>query len=216
MNTDSSKVRVLVIDDHALVRESIAHALASEPDMEIAHCASIAEAMVLLQQAPADVVLLDYDLGVERGSAFLPAAREAGFSGSVLVVTAWISDAEAMRLVRQGVSGIFLKEKPLAELAEAVRAVAGGGGWLGPQYLKLLGLVDAQGGEEQDRRRLSDRERKILRCVLEGLGNKEIASLLATSETSVKTILQRLFQKTGVRSRGQLVRVALERYKDLL
>ena len=116
MTTEAAKIRVLVIDDHALVRESIARALASEPDMETAHCASIAEAMVLLEQAPADVVLLDYDLGVERGSTFLPAARDAGFSCFVLVVTAWISDTEAMRLVRQGVSGILLKEKALAEL----------------------------------------------------------------------------------------------------
>ena len=84
--------------------------LSAEPDLEIEHCASIREALHALAQRHFDLVLLDHDLGSERASQFLPAARQAGFDGRVLVVTAWVSDTEARRLLRQGVAGIFLKE----------------------------------------------------------------------------------------------------------
>src|SRR5579872_1207222 len=110
METTQKSIRVLLVDDHALFRESVASVLAAEPDLKVAHCPSIREALPLLAQHPYDVVLLDHDLGSERASQFLPAARQGGFEGRVLVVTAWVSDTEGRRLMRQGVSGIFLKE----------------------------------------------------------------------------------------------------------
>jgi DNA-binding NarL/FixJ family response regulator len=216
MNADVSRLRILLIDDHALFREGVTRVLAAEPDLEIEHCASIAEALEILQRMPVDIVLLDYDLGFERGTRFLPAARSVGFSGRVLVVTAWVSDNEARRLVRQGVAGIFLKENPISALAEAIRAVGCGGAWLDQRYLRLLAGAEVQAEGAEPPKKLSERERAVLRYLLEGLTNKEIASAMLTSETSVKTILQRLFLKTGVRARGQLVRVALEQYRDLL
>src|SRR5579883_827104 len=125
-----AKTRALLIDDHALFRESVAGALAENPELQIEHCGSIREALPLLSQKTFDLVLLDHDLGSERASQFLPAARQAGFEGKVLVVTAWVSDTEARRLMRQGVSGIFLKEAPLSDLLESIRTVMGGGTWL--------------------------------------------------------------------------------------
>src|SRR3989442_15042143 len=120
-----SKIRALLVDDHALFRESVARALGAGPEFEVAPCATIREALQMLTQTPFDIVLLDHDLGSERASQFLPAARQAGFAGRVLIVTAWVSDTEARRLIRQGVSGIFLKESPLSVLAESMQAVAG-------------------------------------------------------------------------------------------
>src|SRR5215469_7917872 len=113
-----STIRMLLIDDHALFRESMTRVLGAEPDFHIEHCGSIREALAMLAQRPFDLVLLDHDLGNERASQFLPAARERGFEGRVLVVTAWVSGTEARRLLRQGVAGIFLKKAPLAELVE--------------------------------------------------------------------------------------------------
>src|SRR5207302_2075538 len=113
-----------------LFRESVARALASDPGLDIEHCGSIRDALTLLAQRAYDVVLLDHDLGAERASQFLPAARQAGFEGRVLIVTAWVSDNEARRLMRQGVSGIFLKHGQLTELVDGIRAVAAGGTWL--------------------------------------------------------------------------------------
>ena len=206
-------LRVLLIDDHALFRESVARALNTEGGFEVSHCASVAEGLRFLETSPVDVVLLDYDLGVERGDKFLGPARQMGFARRTLVLTAWVSDQEARRLIREGVAGIMLKESPLEALAEAIRAVAGGGAWLDQRFLRALAGAEVSQAE-QLRAALSDRERKILRCLLEGLSNKEIADRLLMSDTAVKTAIQQLFLKTGARSRTQLVRIALEQYHD--
>jgi two-component system, NarL family, nitrate/nitrite response regulator NarL len=207
-------IRALLVDDHALFRESVALVLRSEPDFEIEHCGSIRQALEMLSERTFDLVLLDHDLGAERASQFLPAARQAGFEGRVLVVTAWVSDTEARRLMRQGVAGIFLKQGNLNELAESIRSVAAGDGL--PEKLQQRCQEVAADSEARGLAMFNDRQRKVLRFVLEGLSNKEIAWRLQISESYVKAILQRLFQKTGVRTRGQLVRVAFEQYEDQL
>ena len=206
-------IRVLLVDDHALFRESVAAVLASEADLEIEHCASIRQALNLLSQRRFDLVLLDHDLGSERASQFLPAARQNGYEGRVLVVTAWVSDTEARRLLRQGVSGIFLKEGPLSELSRSIRVVARGGTWMDGTFSRPDRTQEAEGSSMPV---FNDRQRQVLRFVVEGLSNKEIAWRLQISESYVKAILQSLFQKTGVRTRGQLVRVAFELYEDQL
>ena len=211
--TAERTIRALLIDDHALFRESVATALARYPEFSIDHCASIHQALDVLGQHQFDLVLLDHDLGAERASQFLPAARQAGFEGRVLVVTAWISETEARRLMRQGVSGIFLKEAPLSELIDSIRTVASGGTWLHGSFTQSNGEPDETAGATPV---FNERQRKVLRFVLEGLSNKEIAWRLQISESYVKAILQSLFQKTGVRTRGQLVRVAFEQYEDQL
>jgi DNA-binding NarL/FixJ family response regulator len=212
LETPRATIHLLLVDDHALFRESVAAVLRSEADMEVDHCASIREALSLLAQKQYDLVLLDHDLGSERASQFLPAARQAGFEGRVLVVTAWVSDNEARRLVRQGVAGIFFKQGPMAELTASIRTVMGGGTWLD----QALSSVKPQSEEDTSSPVFNERQRKVLRFVLEGLSNKEIAWRLQISESYVKAILQSLFQKTCVRTRGQLVRVAFEQYEDQL
>jgi two-component system nitrate/nitrite response regulator NarL len=213
----AGKVRILLVDDHGLFREGLARLLGTEPDFEfLVPCASVDEALRVLDTATADFVLLDYDLGQERGTRFVVQAREHGFTGKVLVVTAGLSDPEAVELLRQGVSGIFLKHSPPSLLSKAIRKVMEGEVWLDQRYLRAI-LPDQLSSEPKDRgRRLTDRERDVLRGVMEGLANKEIAGRLQVSESSVKATLQQLFLKTGVRTRSQLVRIALERYQDYL
>jgi two-component system nitrate/nitrite response regulator NarL len=208
------KIRTLLVDDHALFRESVSKVLGADPGLEVCHCATLGEALQILRQQPIDVVLLDHDLGNERASQFLPSARQSGFAGRVLVVTAWVSDMEARRLLRQGVSGIFPKENSLSALAESIRAVHNGEIWLDSRYGSLQGEENSH--EEISGPEFNLRQRRVLRFVLEGLSNKEIAWRLQISESYVKAILQSLFEKTGVRTRGQLVRVALEHYEDQL
>jgi two-component system nitrate/nitrite response regulator NarL len=122
---------------------------------------------------------------------------------------------EARRLLRQGVAGIFPKENALGALAESIRAVHKGETWLDRRYGSLNG-DDNPDDEQVSGPKFNSRQRRVLRFVLEGLSNKEIAWHLQISESYVKAILQSLFEKTGVRTRGQLVRVALEQYADQL
>src|SRR6202022_3426775 len=119
-------------------------------------------------------------LGNERAFQFLPAARQAGFGGRVLIVTAWISDTEARRLLRQGVSGIFLKESPLSALDESIRKIQTGELWLDRHYAKVAGETRADQSQGLGPR-FNDRQRKVLRFILEGLSNKEIAWRLQIS-----------------------------------
>jgi DNA-binding NarL/FixJ family response regulator len=212
MHTERAVIRALLVDDHALFRESVAHALGGESWLDVEHCASIREALALLAERHFDIVLLDHDLGGERASQFLPAARQSGYEGRVLIVTAWVSDTEARRLLRQGVAGIFLKESPLSELSESIRTVAAGGTLPDRSFGSAASAPESEPAASV----FTDRQRKALRYVLEGLSNKEIAWRLQISESYVKSILQSLFQKTGVRTRGQLVRVAFEQYEDQL
>ncbi len=215
MNTTSA-IRILLVDDHALFREGVARFLAAEPEFDMtAHCSNVDEAIEVLERTSIDIVLLDYDLGVEKGTRFLVGARERGFAGRILVVTAGLSDAEAAELLRGGVAGIFLKHNSPEMLTKAIRKVMGGEPWLDQRFLRVL-LDSGEAPANSHEPRLTERERDVLRGLLEGLANKEIAARLHVSESSVKATLQQLFDKTGVRTRSQLVRIALERYRDYL
>jgi len=211
--TETKQMHILLVDDHALFRESVSAVLGADPRYRVEHCASIRDALTMLEQSAFELVLLDHDLGSERASQFLPAARERGFEGRVLVVTAWISGNEARRLLRQGVAGIFLKHAPISELTQAIATVSEGGTWLDSSF---SGIHNEEESAQTSAPVFNERQRKVLRYIVEGLSNKEIAWHLQISESYVKAILQGLFQKTGVRTRGQLVRVALEQYEDQL
>lgn len=207
----ANKIRLLLVDDHVLFRESLARLLATEPDFEMAaHCGDMDEALRELVKSPVDVVLLDYDLGEDRGTRFIAAAREAGYRGKVLMVTAGMNTAESSAALKMGASGIFLKHNTPGLLAQAIRLVAAGEMWVDQKVIHML--VDGASARPAPdfRKLLTDREQQVLRGLFEGLTNKEIASQLGVSESAIKATLQQLFQKMRVRTRSQLVRIALE------
>jgi two-component system nitrate/nitrite response regulator NarL len=217
MQAKTEKPRVLIVDDHTLFRESVARLLQAEHNLETRHCGSVRECLSLIADWPPDVVLLDFDLGNEKASAFLDQAHAAGFHGKTLLLTAGVNELEAADLIRQGISGIVLKHSSPTELSQSIREALAGKVWFDQGYLKkVLEKAAAPQGIAAKARTLTERERQVLSFVFEGLANKEIADRLQISESSVKASLQQLFEKTGVRTRSQLVRVALEQYKDLL
>ncbi len=208
-------LHLILVEDHEMVREGIARTLDKEPDLKVVgQCASSAEALLLLQ-GPVDMVLLDVDLGEERALAFVDAARKQNFEGRILVVTAGISGTEAVRLLQAGVSGIVHKRHSGKALCEAIRKVAAGETYLEEKYLpSLVRSVDRSRPSVIPR--LTERDRALLRHVLAGLTNREIGTQLQISEGAVKASLRLLFDKVNVKSRTQLVKIALEQYQDQL
>jgi two-component system nitrate/nitrite response regulator NarL len=210
-------LRIVVVDDHGVFRDTLASALAAEPDFIVAgHHASVAEAIGTLAAQPVDVVLLDYDLRSERGSALINWAADHDFGGRFLIVTAAIPEDDAIWMLQHGVSGIFLKSNSFGELAAAVRTVADGGQWLDQTFLKLVVDRFANGPAIPHGPLFTQRERAALRLLIEGLTNKEIGEKLEMSEPAVKATVQRLFGKVGVRSRGSLIRLAIQKYRNYL
>jgi DNA-binding NarL/FixJ family response regulator len=212
----SSEIQILLVDDHGLFRESLSRLLQTESDFHIVgNCASVTEALALPHLEEIDVVLLDYDLGHEQGTQFLERARNSGFPGRILMVTAGMSDGVMLRALESGCSGIFLKHSPPSRLVEAIRKVVAGEVWLDPAVTRSI-IAAATGNATAPSRAqgLTQREQAVLKGVFEGLTNKEIGGRLAISESSVKAVLQQLFEKTGVRTRSQLVRIALEKHSD--
>jgi two-component system, NarL family, nitrate/nitrite response regulator NarL len=209
-----TETQLLLLDDHALFRVMLSKLLDTESGFHVvADCSSIEEALATLGRRHVDLVLLDYDLGQRiTGFQFIESARAASYAGRIFVVTAGMSDADYVRALGHGVCGIFLKHSSPELLIQAIHKVMAGETWIDQRCVHSL--VHAVEAEERPRRRsrLSERERDVLREVFGGLTNKEIGARLGISEAAVKSALQQLFIKTGVRTRSQLVRVALEEY----
>lgn len=185
--------------------------MVSEPEFEtVAECGTPREALDAVSRLPVDVVLLDFDLEDDVGTRFISSATAAGYKGKILMVTAGMSPLDVSVARKLGISGIFLKHNPPNTLLDAIRTVAQGGTWTDPK-IAPQGAASGTGRSKAAAMHLTPREQKVLECVFEGLTNKEMAYELGVSLSSVKATLQHLFDKMRVRTRGQLVRIAIER-----
>jgi two-component system, NarL family, nitrate/nitrite response regulator NarL len=212
----SIDTRIVMVDDHALFREGLGRLLESHEEFRIvARCGTSAEALEELSRAEADIVLLDYDLGDETALGLLYEIRKRWGSARVLMVTAGLSDEAALQVMEAGAAGIFLKHNKPERLVVAIRWVAGGEVWLDDDSFRSL-LAGEHGRSDfpEPAQPLTARQGQVLRGILDGLTNKEIGWKLKTSETSVKAVIQELFQKAGVRTRSQLVRIAIEKHSS--
>jgi len=211
-------VRIVLIDDHTLFRESLVRLLSAETGIEVvAHGGTLAEALELLSNNAIDVLLLDYDLGNEFGTELLQELGSRQIGTRVLMVTAGMRDSVMFRALNEGLAGVVFKHSGTRQLVEAIQKVARGEMWLENEIVRSLIANSAHSGDLQaSGRNLTDRQREVLRCVLDGLSNKEIAAKMEVSETNVKAVIQELFHKAGVRTRSQLVRIAIEKYSDWL
>jgi DNA-binding NarL/FixJ family response regulator len=204
------RIRLLLVDDHLLFREGLSRLLASEPDFDmVAQCGTAAEGLEALSRFAVDVVLLDFDLGVEHGNQFISSACQSGYAGKILMVTAGMNATQSSIALKLGASGIVLKTSSPSTLAKVIRLVANGETWIDPKVIQqMAGAI--QGDRHVPPPTLTEREDQVLQGVFEGLTNKEIGAKIGVSEPSVKATLKYLFHKTGVQTRTQLVRIALE------
>ena len=206
-------IRVLLVDDHPVVRRGLRAVLADLPEIEpVGEAADGAEALRLLDHAAAtgaprpDIVLMD--LQMAPGMHGVEATRRIAARPdppAVLILTTYSTDADILAAVEAGATGYLLKDAPPEDLAAAVRAAARGETVLAPPVAaRLLGRVRA------DRPTLSQREAEILELVAAGLGNRQISRRLFISEATVKTHLVHVFGKLGVDSRTAAVAAAVQ------
>jgi len=212
--TEENQIRLVLVDGQALFRASLGRFLASQPGLEVAgECGTAGEALEILKGSPADIVLMDLNLRTEHEDDLISAARRAGYHGHFLVIAGAADAQDLAAALKQGASGIFLKSEAPDRLVQAIRLVASGAAWVDQKVIQLLAdqLADRpQPGDRNSGNLLTEREEKVLLGILGGLTNRKIGDNIGLSEGTVKAVVQQLFFKAGVRTRGQLVRVALE------
>ena len=210
-----NKTRLLLLASQALFRASLGRFLATEPNFEVvAECGDAASALAILQSSEVDVVLLDCDNAVAMRDRFLTQAMENGYEGRFLVIASTVDLSNTAASLRLGASGIFLKSEAPDRLVQAIHLVANGAVWLEQSIVRQLADHSVEPFESFEDRAssdsLSERELKVLQGIVSGLTNKKIGQNLGLSEGSIKTSVQQLFHRAGVRRRSQLVRVAME------
>lgn len=220
---ETRRIRLLVVDDHPVVRAGLIGVLDDEPDLDVvAEAADGAAAVRLAPAARPDVVLMDLRMPGMAGAEATVALLAAAPGARVLVVTSYDTDDEILSAIDAGASGYVLKSAPADEILEAVRRVAAGEVALAPAVAARLvaqtrrtrsheaGAATGRERAADAPRPLSRRETEVLRLVAEGRSNAEIGQALYIGEATVKTHLAHVFEKLGVRDRTRAVTRAME------
>jgi len=204
-------IRILIVDDHQVVREGLRWILDAEPDLEVAgEAASASEGLDAIVKIPCDVVLLDIHLPDRNGLDALDDIHAAKPDLPVVILTMSAEPEYVEDAVRKGAAGYLVKNAPQSELIRAVRAAAAGDAYIQaevtrPLLARFARDVRAPGAAPA----LSPREQQVVSLLAEGLANKQIAHQLDISETTIKGYLRDVYDKLGANDRAQAVAIAL-------
>ena len=204
------KIRVLVADDHPMLREGLTAVLGTQPDFEvIGEAADGSEVVRLAKKLRPDVILLDLEMPAVDGVAALEGLRDAGSEARTIVFTAYDTDERILRSLRAGARGYLLKGAARAEIFDAIRTVHSGGSLLGPAVTsRVLDHIE-QGDARPDG--LTPRELEVLALLARGLKNAQIAEELYISERTVKFHVSSILAKLGAGTRTEAARIAVRR-----
>jgi len=205
----STPIRIVVVDDHPVVRDGIRSMLGGVPDFEVVgEAASGPEAVVRVGECDPHVVVMDLRMPGGGGVDAVRELRRRGSRAAVLVLTTYDTDSDTIAAIEAGATGYLLKDTPADRIFEAVRATAAGETVLSPAVVaRLASHVRRPAGSAA----LSAREREVLGLVARGTSNRAIAEELFVSEATVKTHLVHVYEKLGVADRAAAVATAYER-----
>jgi two-component system, NarL family, invasion response regulator UvrY len=205
-------IRVVLVDDHAVVRAGISRILESEPDVEVvAQTGSGHEAVRLCRELRPDVVLLDFSLPDLDGLEVTRQIVDMRLPTRVLILTMYASEEYAYRLLRVGAAGFLLKGAPAEELLLALRKVVREGRYVTPSIVEKLVARIGQRVEDAPESALSDREMQVLVRLASGLTTREVAEELSLSLSTVETYRARVLEKLGLRNTVEITRFAIRR-----
>ena len=204
----SAPIRVMIVDDHPVVRNGLSGMFAGEREFEVV--AEAADGSEAVRRAPAlgpDVILMDLRMPDMDGVRAIAALTEAGVPARVLVLTTYDTDSDVLAAIEAGATGYLLKDTPPNELFKAVRAAARGETVLSPTVAtRVVGQMRAPNQEP-----ISHRELEVLELIAQGASNRSAAARLFISEATVKTHLMHIYDKLGVNDRAAAVAEAFNR-----
>jgi len=210
----TAKIRVLIVDDHAILREGVRALLQIQPDLEVVGEASNGtEAIEAVGRLDPDVVLMDIAMPGLGGIEAALELRKQGRRARILILSQYEDREYVRRLLKAGVAGYVLKKSAGAELANAIRAVHRGGLVLDPEVARTAmeeGNPAAPGGADPYDS-LTDREKQVLKLVAEGRSNKDVAEMLGISVKTAMSHREHVMEKLGVHNRTELVRFAIKK-----
>ncbi|GGE18302.1 DNA-binding response regulator [Marinithermofilum abyssi] len=207
-------INVLLVDDHAVLRDGLSNIISLEEDMEVVGQAnSGAEALQMIEELEPHVVLMDINMPGMSGVEAIRRIRAKNTQIAVLVLTMYDRDEYLYESIRAGATGYLLKDAPSSDVIEAIRSASRGESTLHPVMARKL-LDNLSGEKKTDRRgnddSLTPRELDVLQLMVKGLSNKEIAEQLFISDKTVKIHVSNILKKLGVKSRSQAIIYAIQ------
>lgn len=213
MPPSEKKIRLFLLDDHAVFRQALGEIVRQEKDLEVAaEAGSVREAIPLLARTKPDILLLDLRLPGLHGLELISRMKDLSPETRILVFTSSAEERDVVDAMRLGAHGILLKNSPAAMVLKGIRRVADNQIWLDSRQLEfVLNAFRSSAGRGPAGAQLSRREKEIIELVISGCKNKEIGRKLAISEKTVKNHLSNIFSKLGVSGRLELVLYSFEK-----
>ena len=203
-------IQVLLVDDHAILRDGLKTLIAQEDDMTVmGEATGSAQLMEMLPQIEPDIIMMDINMQEMNGIELTRWVKSNYSSIKIIVLTMYNNDEYFMAAIREGADGYLLKDSPSKDVIDAIRTVAGGESVIPPAMTKKLLSMHKQENNEEDKS-LTPREMDVLLALVEGLSNKDIGSRLYISDKTVKIHVSNIFRKFDVKSRSQAIIFAVQ------